>query len=177
MSGRAGCYVHPMRRVCFWLAMLCLMTVAAWTAGAANGKVIKALPQFLDKQGHSALSPSLFERDAYQSYLRKHPAERTALRLAVQWKAGGVDWSRMKLRAELRGVLGNNFHTTTLEIPVKKNGLFSNWSDFKIEGEDFQQFGELVAWRVTLWEGDKQVAAQQSFLWSPVGEGAAGTSR
>ena len=36
---------------------------------------------------------------------------------------------------------------------------------------------ELAAWRVTLWEGDKQLAAQQSFLWSSVEEGAAGTSR
>jgi hypothetical protein len=55
-------------------------------------------------------------------------------------------------------------------MPVKKNGLFSNWTDFKIEGEDFQKFGELAAWRVTLWEGEKQLAAQQSFLWSGVVE-------
>ena len=143
-AGRAGWYFAAMRRVCFWLAMLCLMTMTARTAGAANGKVIKALPQFLDAQGRSALSPSLFDRDAYQAYLRKHPAERKALRLAVQWKAGGVDWSRVKLRAELRGVLGNSLHTTTLEMPVKKNGLFSNWTDFKIEGEDFKNSGN---WR------------------------------
>ena len=170
MPGGAGWYVAAMRRVCFWLAMLCLMTVMALAAGAADGKVIKALPQFLDAQGRSALSPSLFDRDAYQAYLRKHPAERMALRLAVQWKASGVDWSRVKLRAELRGVLGNNLHTTTLEIPLTKSSLFGNWTDFKIEGEDFQKFGELAAWRVTLWEGDKQLGAQQSFLWSGVGE-------
>jgi hypothetical protein len=160
-----------MRRVCFWLAMLCLLTMTARpVVAAAHGKVIKALPQFLDKQGHASLAPSLYERDAYQFWLRKHPSERAALRLAVQWKAGGVDWSRVKLRAELRGVLGNALHTTTLEMPVKKNGLFSNWTDFKIEGDDLQKFGELVAWRVTLWEGEKQLASQQSFLWSPVGE-------
>jgi len=167
---RQAAYLAAMRRVCFWLALLGLLTLTAGTAGAADGKVIKALPQFLDAKGRSALSPSLYERDAYQAYLRKHPAERTALRLAVQWKARGVDWSRVKLRAELRGVLGNSLHTTTLEIPVKKNGLFSNWTDFKIEGADFQKFGELAAWRVTLWEGEKQLAAQQSFLWSGVVE-------
>jgi hypothetical protein len=150
--------------------MLCL-TWTAGTAGAADGKVIKTLPQFLDAKGRSALSPSLFDRDAYQAYLRKHPAERTALRLAVQWKADGVDWSRVKLRAELRGVLGNSLRATTLEMPVKKNGLFSNWTDFKLEGEDFQELGELAAWRVTLWEGEKQLAEQQSFLWSGVAEG------
>jgi hypothetical protein len=171
MPGRAGGYLAAMRRVCFWLLALCLLTAAARTAGAADGKIIKALPQFLDAQGRSALSPSLFDRDAYQAYLRNHPAERTALKLAVEWKAGGVDWSRVKLRAELRGALGNSLRDTTLEMPVKKNGLFSNWTEFKIDGEDYQKFGELVAWRVTLWEGDKPLAEQQSFLWSGVGEG------
>ena len=151
--------------------MLCLLTRTAGTAGAADGKIIKALPQFLDARGRSSLSPSLYERDAYQAYLRKHPAERKALRLAVQWKARGVDWSRMTLRAELRGALGNSLTHLTLQMPVKKNGLFSNWTDFKMEGEEFKKFGELAAWRVTLWEGEKQLAAQQSFLWSGVGEG------
>ncbi len=150
--------------------MLCLMTMTARPAAAAQGKVIKALPEFLDKQGQASLSPSLYERDAYQAYLRKHPGERTALRLAVQWKAGGVDWGRVKLRAELRGVLGNALHTTTLETPVKKNGHFSQWTDFTIAGDDFKKFGQLAAWRVTLWEGEKQLGSQQSFLWSPVGD-------
>ena len=148
--------------------MLCLLTLTARTVGAADGKVIKALPQFLDAQGRSALSPSLYDRDAYQAYLRKHPGERAALRLAVQWKAGGVDWSRVKLRAELRGVTGNSITNITLEMPVKKNGLFSSWTDFKIEGEDYRKFGDLAAWRVTLWEGDKQLAELQSFLWTGV---------
>jgi hypothetical protein len=160
-----------MRRLCFCLTMLCLLTLTARTVGAADGKVIKALPQFLDAQGRSAISPSLYDRDAYQAYLRKHPDERTALQLTVQWKAGGVDWSRVKLRAELRGVLGNNLHTTTLEIPLTKSSLFGNWTDFKIEGADYQKFGELAAWRVTLWEGDKQLAELQSFLWTGAGGG------
>ena len=151
--------------------MLCLLAMAATAFGASEGKVIKALPQFLDAKGRASLSPSLYERDAYQAYLRKHPAERMALQLEVQWKAGGVDWSRVKLRAELRGVLGNSLHTTTIELPVKKSGLFSSWTNFKIEGDDFQKFGELAAWRVTLWEGDKQLGELQSFLWSGVEDG------
>ena len=35
----------------------------------------------------------------------------------------------------------------------------------KLEGEEYKKFGELVAWRVTLWDGDKQVGEQKSFLW------------
>jgi hypothetical protein len=168
ISGPAGCYFAAMRRFCFLLTLVCL--ILARTVSAADGKVLKTLPQFLDTKGRASLAPSLYERDAYQARLRKHPAERAALRLAVQWKAREVDWKQMKLRAELRGVLGNSMHTTTLEIPVRKNGFFSNWSEFKIQGEDFQKFGELVAWRVTLWEGDRQLGSQQSFMWSGVAE-------
>ena len=71
-----------MRRLCFCLAFLGLTALPARPAPApapvAVAKVIKALPQFLDQQGQSALSPSLFDRDAYQACLRKHPSERTA---------------------------------------------------------------------------------------------------
>ena len=166
-SGRqAG--IHPaMRRLSLLFILACL--IAPRTLSAADGKIIKTLPELLDARGRHALSPSLYERDAYQLWLRKHPAQQAGLSLAVQWKAGGVDWNKVRLRAELRGVLNNSIHTTILEIPVKKNGWFSNWSDFQINGQDFQQFGQLVAWRVSLWEGDNQLAAQQSFLWSGVG--------
>jgi hypothetical protein len=157
-----------MRRLCHFFLLVCLFT--ARTGFAADGKVIKALPELLNTNGVASLSPSLFERDAYQAWLRQHPADQAGLSLAVQWKAGAVDWSKVKLRAELRGVLGNTIHTTTLEMPVKKSGWFGNWTEFKIQGPDFQQFGQLVAWRVTLWEGDKQLGALQSFLWSGVGQ-------
>ena len=168
LSGPAGCYFAAMRRFCFLLTLVCL--ILARTVSAADGKVLKTLPQFLDAKGRASRSPSLYERDAYQAWLRKHPADRAALRLAVQWKARGVDWKQMKLRAELRGAHDNAMRVTTLEIPVRKNGLFSNWSEFKIQGEDFRKLGELVAWRVTLWEGDRQLASQQSFMWSGVAE-------
>ena len=135
---------------------------------AADGKVCKVLPEFLDKKGRQSLSPSLYERDAYQFNLRKHPKQRASLSLAVQWKATGVDWGKTKLRAELRGLLTNSVQTVTLEEPVKKCGLFGSWTKFNLAGDAFTEFGELVAWRVTLWEGDQELAKQESFLWSGV---------
>jgi len=32
-------------------------------------------------------------------------------------------------------------------------------------GEEYQKFGELVAWRVTLWDGDTVIGQEKSFLW------------
>jgi hypothetical protein len=156
-----------MRRYVASLAMLGFLLSAA-VAWASEAKVCKVLPQFLDKKGRQSLSPSLYERDAYQAYLQKRPALRTALQVEVQYKAKGLDWTKTKLRAELRGLVTNKVETITLEVPVKKSGFFANWTDFKIRGDDFKKFGELVAWRVTLWEGDRQLSEQKSFLWSGV---------
>src|SRR5271154_711527 len=108
-----------MRRYAASLAVLgfLLSSAATW---ASDGKVCKVLSQFLDKKGRQSLAPSLYERDAYQAYLRKHPEQLAGLRVLVQWKAHGVDWQKTKLRAELRGLLTNSVATVTFEEPVKK---------------------------------------------------------
>src|ERR1700678_3841260 len=140
-----------MRRFFISLAVLFFL---APVVRAGEGSVVKVLPQLLDQQGRHALSPSLYERDAYQSHLRKTPTLRGGVRLAVQWKAKKVVWTKLSLRAEMRCLLEDNLHTVTIEEPALKSGHFSNWSEFRIEGPDYKAFGQLVAWRVTLWEGD-----------------------
>jgi hypothetical protein len=154
-----------MRRFLIALTVLFFLAPVVW---AGEGSVLKALPQLLDKQGRHALSPSLYERDAYQLILRKNPAQRGGVRLAVQWKAKNADWAKLKFRVEMRGLLGVNLHTVIIEEPAIKNGHFSNWSEFRIEGTGYKTFGELVAWRVTLWEDDRQLSQLESFLWSGV---------
>jgi hypothetical protein len=140
---------------------LLLSNSVAW---AADGKVCKVLPQYLDKKGRQSLNPSLYERDAYQAWLRKHPKLRAALHVVVEYRASGLDWQKTRLRAEMRGLLTNSMQTVTMEQPVKKSGFFGRWAEFNITGEDYKKFGELVAWRVSIWEGDRQL----SFLWSGV---------
>jgi len=157
-----------MRRLFIAFAVLLFLAPAVH---AGEGKVVKALPQLLDQRGRHALSPSLYERDAYQFHLRRDPKLRGGVRLAVQWKAKNVDWSKLNLRAEMRCLLEDSLHTVTMEEPAIKNGHFSNWSEFRIEGADYAAFGQLVAWRVTLWEGDHQLGQLESFLWSGAATG------
>ena len=57
-------------------------------ASAATGKVIKVLPQFLDLKGRHSLSPSLYDRDAYQAQLRDTKTNISGMRFAVQWNGG-----------------------------------------------------------------------------------------
>jgi len=130
---------------------------------AASARLVKVLPHFVDFQGRIALNPSLYERDAYQAHLRAHPTDRAGLRFDVQWKSREA--LQLTLRLELRGNRGRDGTTAVLEEPVKYRGLFSTWSQISLSGDAYKKFGELSAWRATLWDGDKLIGEQQSFLW------------
>ena len=148
------------------IGLLLLGTLAAAFAGdAVKGHVVKVLPFFLDLKGRKALSPSLYDRDAYQAYLLRHADQRSALRFDVLWKASDSDNASLKLRVELRGVgEGGMPCQATLEQTVTPH-FFRHWNSLTLEGKDYKNFGELVAWRVTLWSGDRMLGEQKSFLW------------
>jgi hypothetical protein len=153
-----------MRRRSFLFVLLCFLGFAA-AVQAKEARIIKVLPHFLDGKGRHALSPSLYERDAYQVQLRTNPGQRSGIRFDVQWK-GPINWKIAKLRVDVRGAKDNVEKSKTLEQPLGKPNAFSGtWSAVSITGPEYKKFGEVVAWRATLWEGDKQVAEQKSFLW------------
>ena len=133
-------------------------------AGCSSApKVVKVLPHFLDLDGRVTLDPSLFERDAYQAVLRNHPVERNGLQFDIQWRAPAT--GRLKLLVEMRGALSNRVTTARLELPLKTGGALSHWSKTALTSGDYARFGDLTAWRVSLWNGDALLAHQTSFLW------------
>src|SRR5437773_6713530 len=100
------------------------MIAPAW---AESAKVFKALPQYLDLQGRHTLSPSLFERDAYQAILRKNPDKRSGLRFEIHWKAPGA--KEVKMRVEMRGANGKEPTKATVEKVVASCSSASKWTD------------------------------------------------
>jgi hypothetical protein len=158
-------YLSGMRRTLIWWSLICWFA-AALSAQAMTGRVIKVLPQFLDLNGRTSLSPSLYDRDAYQALLQQHPAKRSGIRFQVQWKAKGPAWEPLKVRVELRGIArGNLPRERVLEQPVTPGGWFSHWIGFRLSGDEYRDLGEVTAWRVTLWEGQQLLGEQKSFLW------------
>jgi hypothetical protein len=153
-----------MRRLLMILLLLGSLSVV-FAADTISGSVAKVLPLFLDLKGNDAISPSLFDRDAYQAYLRQHTNEISAVRFDVLWKASNAKNLKLKLRAELRGVgAGGLPKQTVLETEVTP-GFFRSWTSLALGGDDYKNFGEVVAWRVTLWNGDALLGEQKSFLW------------
>jgi hypothetical protein len=138
---------------------------AAGTNGAVTGRVVKVLPLLLDLKGHDAVSPSLFDRDAYQAYLRQHTNEISAIRFDVLWKAANTKGAKLKLRAELRGIGEHGLPRQAVLEKEVTPGFFRSWTSLPLGGDELKNFGSLVAWRVTLWDGDQVLGEQKSFLW------------
>ena len=91
--------------------------------------------------------------------------ERSALRFDVNWKATRGADTNLKLRVELRSSKANPLQPVVLEAQIEPPRFFSRWSALTLKGEDYEKFGDLIAWRATLWEGDVLLAEQKSFLW------------
>ncbi|MBI3878418.1 MAG: hypothetical protein HY300_21040 [Verrucomicrobia bacterium] len=142
--------------------VLLLLFTASLPVRGADARLLKVLPHYLDAEGRHALSPSLYERDAYQAQLRKKPELVSALRFDVQWKAKSK--SDLKLRVEVRG--GKPDVTpVVLEQFVTPARWGSSWTSVVMGRDAYEQMGGMVAWRATLWRGDERVAEQKSFLW------------
>jgi len=153
-----------MRRLLVILLLLGSLS-ATFASDAAGGRVVKVLPLLLDLKGRDAVSPSLYDRDAYQFYLRQHTNEISAIRFDVLWKASNAEGAKLKLRVELRAVgAGGLPRQTTLEQSVTP-GFFRRWTSLTLSGSDYKNSGELVAWRATLWSDDQLLGEQKSFLW------------
>ena len=133
----------------------------ACAGGAAPARIMKVLPHLLDRDGRYSLSPSLYERDAYQALLRKSPEKCAGIRFDVRWKAQAGN--RVKLRIDIRG--STTAEPLVLEQIVRRNHWYDRWTSLTLANESYQKVGEVIAWRATLWEGDKLLAERKSFLW------------
>ena len=156
-----------MRRFVIFLIFLCsLFALNSVGAEVVVGKVIKVLPHFLDTNGLHTLRPSLYDRDAYQAYLREHPEQRSGVRFDVQWKTKPPIYGKLRLIVELRGIAtGDLPKQFVLEKEERPTRWLSHWSSLVLAGEQYRQFGEITAWRVSLWSDDDLVDEQKSFLW------------
>lgn len=172
------------------LAVCLGLAGASQSASAGGSKIVKVLPHYLDKEGHASVSPSLYERDAYQAQLRRNLKECSGLRFDVQWKSPPSAGANLKLRVEVLGGepksagatgLGKSIQVArspasgemratkakpvVVETAVRAKTGWSRWTPVLLAGEGYQKAGEVSAWRVTLWDGDQLLAEQKSFLW------------
>lgn len=132
----------------------------------ASVRVLKVLPHFLDAKGLHALSPSLFERDAYQAHLKDHPNEVSTMRFDVHLRLYDSDLEDVQVRVEARFGKGDSIETIKTSVPLKKPKWGKRtWTNVTLDKKAYDAKSQLIAWRVTLWQGDMKLDTQTSFLW------------
>ena len=151
-----------------WIALIPFLLASGCSnapekADRSQVEIIKVLPHLLDLEGQHTPSPSLYERDAYQGFLREQPEKQSGLRFDVLWKAPLS--AGLVLKVEMRGIQNKKTTMTMLESEPMAHEGGREWSALELTGEPFQAFGKLQAWRVSLWSGDLLTAEQHSYLW------------
>ena len=148
-----------------WIAAsfaLCFAGCALLPPATAN--IDKVLPHFLDEDGRHSDGVGLLERDLYQLALRDEPDRISSIRFDIKWSGAGLDPKVTRLRLEVRGSKAGAEpividHNATADI------LSTTWTPIFVPPADYEKLGQMESWRVSLWEGDRQVAGHQSFLW------------
>jgi len=153
-----------MRTLLIFLA-ICGTLATGHAGDVGSGHIVKILPFLIDQQGRNALSPSLFDRDAYQAHLRQHTNEVSGMRFDVLWKATRSPDAQIKIALELRGMDTNAVPAMPVLETNVVPGVFRQWTTIPLAGDDYKRFGHVVAWRVTLWDGTRKLDEQKSFLW------------
>lgn len=148
------------------MIFLLLISLAVSSAtDTMTGNIVKVLPLFLNLQGHDALTPSLYDRDAYQVHLRAHTNEVSGMRFDVLWSTANAIRTNLLLRVELRGIGHAGVPNQTNLEQIVTPHYFRHWTSLPLTGADFEKFGVVVAWHATLWSGETRLSEQKSFLW------------
>jgi len=87
------------------------------------------------------------------------------MRFDVLWTAAKAPDAQIKIALELRGIGTNSMpRLETLETNVVP-GSHRQWTYLPLAGDDYKNFGWVVAWRARLWKGTQMLDEQKSFLW------------
>lgn len=147
---------------CWCIALFWVGSSLVATAG--DGSILKVLPHFVDKDGQHTTGPSLIDRDVYQKELRTHPDKVSSYRFDVNWRGNALKPVKSRLQIEVRS-FKPGIDPIILEFPVINKGVFSQWTSIVIDAATYKKFGIPESWRATLWEDDRLLSEQKSFLW------------
>ena len=150
-----------MKRILHLAVALLLFGVFSTADAAKRGRISKVLPHWLDLQGRHTLSPSLFERDAYQAQLRADRSLCSGIRFDVKWSSN--NGGNVKLQVELQ--VTGQAKPIQLEHPIQQTRR-SGWDALTLDGDEFKAIGQIIGWRVLLIDGKTVLAERRSFLWT-----------
>ena len=143
-----------------------LTFLLVFSVQAGSVKIFKVLPHYLDKDSNNTLSPSLFERDRYQSRLDQTKC--STIRFDVQWRNTLKNFDNLSITVEMRGTKTDSPTISFSEKISSRKSIWSHWTKIRIPEESFQELEGLGAWRVLIKDGDEILKEERSFMWNPI---------
>lgn len=144
---------------------------------AAGRHLKKVLFFWLDEDGQYSQHPSMFERDAYQAYLRDNPEEIHGLKVAVLLSGSSGKLESSSLELKIQGPPGPEIKEPLefrLELADKLDRKLRRWVYWDIDPVNAEASDEalkllpesIVSWRLTLLDEGQPVDRLQSYLWN-----------
>lgn len=144
---------------------------------AAGRHLKKVLFFWLDKDGQYSQHPSMFERDAYQAYLRENPEEIHGLKVAILLSGSKGKLESSELELKIQGPPGPEIKEPLefrLELADQVDRKLRRWVYWDIDPVNAEASDgslkllpeAIVSWRLTLLDEDQPVDRLQSYLWN-----------
>ena len=88
------------------------------------------------------------------------------MRFDVHLRLYDSDLEDVQVRVEARFGKGDSIETIKTSVPLKKPKWGKrSWTNLTLDKKTYDAKSQLIAWRVTLWQGDMKLDTQASFLW------------
>ena len=142
----------------FWLVTVTAL-ISVVVAGCATSPRIVEVSSSTRKWNINTADQNLFLRDRasnFRTELIPLPLPDQREEFFVSWVPRNVELVKFEYRQV-------NEPGKVMELSLQPKDVST--AIFKIAGEDFQKYGPVSAWRVTLWKENQLLAEKKSALW------------
>ena len=131
-------------------------------------KVIKVNHEWIDSEGHTHAEIADFPAKAKYQKTLDDTGKHSGIRFHIHWTTPSARLPHFAVKLEVQGYDAKTQRETleTLLATYPKNPRFkSGWSRLDIKRDTLERLGDLMAWKVTLFQNGQFVAERKSFTW------------
>ncbi len=136
------------------------------TVSRGGFAVLKVNRTLLDNYGYETdVVGNLKGEASYQYSLRHEPNRQSGGRFHIKWRAPKGS-TQVRLVLDVRGLTpANETVRDTLSESFADMDGWAEWTTLDIKERQFKRLGEIMAWRVTIYSGDRVMAELPSGNW------------
>jgi hypothetical protein len=136
------------------------------TVSRGGFAILKVNRTLFDNKGYETKEVGELKEEAvYQYELRHHPELQRGARFHIKWKAPRGS-APFRLVLDVQGLTADNVSTRgTFTQDYPEHDGWAEWATMDISGKEFKRLGTIMAWRISLYKGDRVMAELPSGNW------------